>query len=153
MSPSGLASSNPADQAPIENVARNNPAIEFSISEHSIVINTTDDEENNNGNCSLREAIRAANLDEPVDACRSGRGVDEIFVAAGVYHVATVAPLDIRTDLALVGAGPGESIIQVNGPISSDLITSAFNIANVNFSISNMSIYREPELSDSSSLN
>jgi CSLREA domain-containing protein len=117
------------------------------------VVNTTDDEENINGNCSLREAIRAANLDKPVDACPSGKGVDDIFVAAGVYHLATADPLDIRTDLALVGAGPGESIIQVDGPISSDLITSVFNVANVDFSISGISIFRGPELSDSGTLN
>ena len=117
------------------------------------MVNTTDDEENNDGDCSLREAIRAANLDKPVDACRSGKGNDDIFVAAGVYHVATEDPLDIRTDLSLVGAGTGASIIQVKGPITSDLIGSVFNIANVDFSVSSMSIYTGPEPSEASSLN
>ena len=153
MSPLGLESSSPPVQTPMEDHSRSNSVIESSMSGYSIVVNTTDDQEIIDGNCSLREAIRAANLDEPVDACRSGMGADDIFVPAGVYHVETALPLDIRTDLALVGAGPGESIIQANGKNSSDLITSVFNIANVDFSISSMSIFLEPELSDSSSLN
>lgn len=35
----------------------------------TINVNTTDDELNNDGDCSLREAIRAANTDTAVDAC------------------------------------------------------------------------------------
>lgn len=36
----------------------------------TIAVPTTDDELNEDGDCSLREAVRAANLDTPVDKCR-----------------------------------------------------------------------------------
>jgi CSLREA domain-containing protein len=153
VSPLGLESSSAVIPTPIEDASRSNFTIESSSSKYSIVVNTTDDLEAIDGNCSLREAIRAANLDKPVDACASGKGTDNIFVGAGVYRVATARPLEIRTDLALVGAGPRDSIIQVQGPISSDLITSIFSSSDVDFSITGIGLYLEPDFSGSSSLN
>src|SRR5437773_11948373 len=50
-----------------------------------IMVNTAIDELNRDGNCSLREAIRAANLDTAVDGCLAGNGDDTIFVPAGIY--------------------------------------------------------------------
>src|SRR3970282_626777 len=41
-------------------------------------VNPTADELNADGDCSLREAITAANTDAPVDACPSGSGADTI---------------------------------------------------------------------------
>jgi len=52
-----------------------------------IIVNTTDDELNDDGDCSLREAIRAANSDSAVDACTAGRGADTITLSAGVYRL------------------------------------------------------------------
>lgn len=51
----------------------------------SIVVDTLDDEEYGDGDCSLREAIRAANSNIPVDACPGGSGVatDTITFAEG----------------------------------------------------------------------
>ena len=40
----------------------------------TINVNTADDELNTDGDCSLREAIRSANLDTAVDACNAGAG-------------------------------------------------------------------------------
>src|SRR4051812_46865232 len=40
----------------------------------TIVVSTTVDELNDDGDCSLREAVRAANLDVAADACRAGGG-------------------------------------------------------------------------------
>jgi len=40
--------------------------------EASIVVNTPEDELNTDGDCSLREAITAANTDAPSDACPAG---------------------------------------------------------------------------------
>ena len=37
-----------------------------------IVVNTADDEDNSDGDCSLREAVRAANTNAAVDACAAG---------------------------------------------------------------------------------
>ena len=42
--------------------------------EATIPVNTLTDELNSDGDCSLREAIRAANLDQAVDACPAGSG-------------------------------------------------------------------------------
>ena len=39
----------------------------------TITVNTAEDESNNGGDCSLREAIRAANSNAAVDACAAGR--------------------------------------------------------------------------------
>lgn len=38
-----------------------------------------------NGNCSLVEAIQAANTDAAVDACTAGSGADTINLPAGTY--------------------------------------------------------------------
>jgi len=43
----------------------------------TITVNTTDDELNTDGDCSLREAIRAANTNSTIDACAGGSGPDE----------------------------------------------------------------------------
>jgi CSLREA domain-containing protein len=51
----------------------------------NIVVNTTDDELNGDGDCSLREAIQAANNDTAVDACPAGSGGDTITIPAGTY--------------------------------------------------------------------
>lgn len=50
-----------------------------------ITVTTTDDEVNNDGNCSLREAIQAAATDSATDACPAGDGHDTILLPAGEY--------------------------------------------------------------------
>jgi CSLREA domain-containing protein len=52
----------------------------------TIVVTTTADETVNDGNCSLEEAIQAANTDAPVDACPAGSGADTIVLAAGATY-------------------------------------------------------------------
>ena len=47
-----------------------------AVVDTSIVVNTLDDELNSDGDCSLREAVAAANLNAPVDACPAGDGID-----------------------------------------------------------------------------
>jgi CSLREA domain-containing protein len=51
----------------------------------TIVVDTQVDELVDNGNCSLREALQAANTDTPVDACPAGGAVDTIEIHGGVY--------------------------------------------------------------------
>jgi CSLREA domain-containing protein len=79
-----------------------------------IVVDTTDDELNADGDCSLREAIQAANTDQAVDGCSAGSGADTISVPGGVYALAlagagedanATGDLDIVSDLRLIGAG------------------------------------------------
>jgi len=88
-----------------------------------ITVNTTDDEFNGDSDCSLREAIWAANNDSPKDACPAGSGADEIYLPAGTYSLSIagfddtgeLGDLDIRSDLTLRGAG--EDVTVINGGV------------------------------------
>ena len=54
----------------------------------TILVSTTDDELNNDEDCSLREAIQAANTDSPVDNCPAGDGADTVILQPGsTYHI------------------------------------------------------------------
>lgn len=81
-----------------------------------IVVNTTDDELNNDGDCSLREAIQAANLDTAVDACTPGSGADEISFSLGAGAVITLTQgqILIKND-PLTLTGPGKTLLTVDG--------------------------------------
>jgi CSLREA domain-containing protein len=93
-----------------------------------ISVNTSNDELNDNGNCSLREAIQSANLDTIVDACTAGSGADQIVfdssVVPGTFTItiagieadppATTGDLDITDDLTITGAGAAVTIIDGN---------------------------------------
>lgn len=90
----------------------------------TISVNTTTDELNTDGDCSLREAIRAANLDQAVDACPAGNGADRINLPAGTYvltiagsseDAAQTGDLDITGDLILTGTGRADTSIDANG--------------------------------------
>src|SRR5438034_814815 len=48
----------------------------------AIVVTVTNDELNNDSDCSLREAIQAANTDQTVSGCSAGVGVDVINLAS-----------------------------------------------------------------------
>ncbi|UCH86615.1 MAG: thrombospondin type 3 repeat-containing protein [Dehalococcoidia bacterium] len=86
----------------------------------TIIVDTTDDELNADGDCSLREAIQAANADAAVDACTAGSGADTIVLPAGTYTLtidgreedaAATGDLDISDDLTLTGAGQAITVI------------------------------------------
>ena len=75
-----------------------------------------------NGNCTLREAIRAANENTSIDACPTGNsGPDEIRLSAGTYRLTISGPaedlaasgdLDITRDtLTIIGAGRPATVI------------------------------------------
>jgi CSLREA domain-containing protein len=55
----------------------------------TITVNTTADETATDGNCSLEEAVQAANTQAPVDACPAGTGNDTIVLAAGATYALT----------------------------------------------------------------
>ena len=89
-----------------------------------ITVNTVDDELNSDGDCSLREAIEAANLNGPVDACVAGSGDDTVVVPGGTYVLALAGAgedgnqtgdLDILDNLTLTGAGAKDTILDGNG--------------------------------------
>lgn len=94
-------------------------AIAFST---TIIVNTTNDELNADGDCSLREAIESANTDTAVDACTAGSDDDTIEVPAGTYTLTIeganedynqTGDLDIAAgSLTINGAGMDNTVIQ-----------------------------------------
>src|SRR5262245_5732495 len=85
----------------------------------TITVDATGDSLATDGNCTLREAILAANGDTAVDTCAAGSGSDVVVVPAGTYHLGGAAnedagltgDLDITDNLDLVGAGAATTII------------------------------------------
>ena len=87
-----------------------------------IFVDTFDDElYDGGGDCSLREAIQAANLNRAVDGCPAGGVYDIIHLPAGTYELSlsgrdedanATGDLDVLTDiLSLVGAGAQDTVI------------------------------------------
>jgi CSLREA domain-containing protein len=61
---------------------------ETSSSDAIIIVTTTEDELNQDGDCSLREAITAANTNTAVDACGAGgAGMDTIQLAQDASYL------------------------------------------------------------------
>ncbi|MBL8045774.1 MAG: CSLREA domain-containing protein [Anaerolineales bacterium] len=86
----------------------------------TITVTTTEDENNTDGDCSLREAIRAANTDTTVDACPAGSGTDTIELPAGIYNLSLpgsgedaglTGDLDITQAVNIFGEGVSETIL------------------------------------------
>jgi CSLREA domain-containing protein len=91
----------------------------------TIAPTTFADDDTNNGNCTLREAIISANSDAADDACTAGTGADEIPLQPGTYELsvpvagedaAATGDLDITDPdgLAITGAAAG-STVDANG--------------------------------------
>src|SRR5262249_18375275 len=90
----------------------------------TITVNSTADSLAPDGNCTLREAILAANSDAAVDACPAGSGPDMVIVPApppGQFYQLTgeanedgglTGDLDVTDDLELVGAGAARTLIR-----------------------------------------
>ena len=85
-----------------------------------IKVTTVKDEVEQNGSCSLREAILSANDDIAVDSCAAGAGADKIVLGAGLYTLAIdgigddanlSGDLDVSDDLNLIGADGAEKTI------------------------------------------
>ena len=97
-------------------------ASETAVS-NTITVNTTSDELNNDGDCSLREAIQSANTNSSVDDCAPGNGADVITLPAGTYtlsltgsgeDVNATGDLDVLESLTINGAGSSSTIINGN---------------------------------------
>jgi CSLREA domain-containing protein len=85
-----------------------------------IIVTTSTDELNIDSDCSLREAIRAANTNQPIDACPAGTGSDTVILKSATYNLTKVGineddgkigDLDIFDDLQVVGANLANTII------------------------------------------
>ncbi|MFQ5342076.1 MAG: CSLREA domain-containing protein, partial [Anaerolineae bacterium] len=97
---------------------------EAAVGGATIAVNTTADELNADGDCSLREAIQAANTNSAVDACTAGSGDDTINLPAGTYILAlaganengnATGDLDVWGNLVINGAGAASTIINGGG--------------------------------------
>ncbi len=88
-----------------------------------IVTSTGDDDPTgpDDGDCTLREGIDAANSDTAEDACAAGSGADLISLPAGTYTLGVTGggedagntgDLDILSAMTIQGAGPGTTIIE-----------------------------------------
>ncbi len=111
----------------------------------TIEVTTTVDELNTDGDCSLREAIIAANEDRVVDACAAGNGRDTITLVPGRYELSIYewsedsglrgGDIDITTDLDITTSGAGTTTI--NGMLNNRV----FDIhASATVSITNLTI-------------
>lgn len=89
-----------------------------------ITVTTTSDDVATNGNCTLREAIIAANTNSAVDACPAGSGADTLTLPAGTFtltipgtseNLASTGDLDIYDDLTIVGASATTTVIDGGG--------------------------------------
>jgi uncharacterized repeat protein (TIGR01451 family)/CSLREA domain-containing protein len=86
-----------------------------------IYVDTTDDELNTDGDCSLREAVQAANTNTPVDNCVDNSGFYNTIVLDALMYTLSIpgfneddnqtGDLDIIESVTLVGAGPWQTII------------------------------------------
>ncbi|MDX1436592.1 MAG: choice-of-anchor Q domain-containing protein [Anaerolineales bacterium] len=95
-------------------------ALQSQEQESTITVDTMVDDTDLNGNCTLREAVIAANTDLAVDQCQAGNGVDTILLPAGLFSLsiagagedfAATGDLDINSSLTLIGTGPDPSNI------------------------------------------
>lgn len=103
-----------------------------------ITVNTTADELNTDGDCSLREAIQAANTNTAVDACAAGSGTDVISFSLTTPAVITLSlgKLDISAEpLSIVGLGA--NLLAIDGNNSQQV----FNItSDIPVSISDLTV-------------
>jgi CSLREA domain-containing protein len=90
------------------------------LADAAISVTTPYDELNSDGDCSLREAIHAANTDSRADACPAGSGSDIIQLRGQVYRLAiagfledenATGDLDISSHVTLAGKGRARTII------------------------------------------
>jgi len=86
----------------------------------SILVNTADDEDNSDGDCSLREAVIAANNNIPRDDCNAGNtGLDSILILVD-GTVTLVSALVVTEALSVQGLGTDSTIL------SGDRVTRHF---------------------------
>ena len=81
-----------------------------------IIVNTAVDEDTNNGSCSLREAITAANNNAAYNGCAAGSGTDTITFAGDHTITLTLgSQLPAVTSAVIInGNGPARTIIQAS---------------------------------------
>lgn len=111
--------------------------IDITWAASNITVTTSTDNLTNNGDCSLREAIQAANTDTAVDACTAGSGDDTIAVPVDTYTLTlagagedanATGDLDITANVTIQGVSSASTIIDGN---AADRVLQVFNNATV----------------------
>jgi CSLREA domain-containing protein len=112
----------------------------------TINVTTQADEFNSDGDCSLREALRAANLNMAVDACPAGSGMDSIAIEPGTYNLTRLGSgedegltgdLDILDSVTIVGASLTSTIIDGQGSDRIFQVIGEFQVKFLNLTIQN----------------
>ncbi len=89
----------------------------------AIAVTITPDGLHNDGDCSVRAAIRAASLDQAIDRCPAWTGADRVTTPAGHYIIdignisedaAGTGDFDITSDVTLVGVNSAAFILDGN---------------------------------------
>jgi CSLREA domain-containing protein len=94
----------------------------------TIAVNTVDDEDNSDGDCSLREAVYAANNDVVRDGCIAGSGDDVIDLTA-VAGTITLGGTELAISSNLTITGPGADQLTISGNSASRVFNIAGNVA------------------------
>ena len=83
----------------------------------TIVVDTTADDRTSNGNCTLHEAMEAANTNTVVDSCTAGEpGLDTVDLSgiAGDIYLSTTLPFT-EEDMTIIGPGDENLLVHANG--------------------------------------
>ena len=110
----------------------------------SISVTTTLDVIADDGLCSLREAVVAANVDAPsglqAGECAAGNGADDISLPPGTYVLSIggttdeAGDFDIRNDLTIDGEGPASTVIDGAG------LDRVFDVHGAEVRLSNLTV-------------
>jgi CSLREA domain-containing protein len=112
----------------------------------TILVTTTADGINQDGLCSLREAILAANTDTQVDACPAGNGVDTLILPDGVFLLSQsgafeneglTGDLDLYSSMNIYGYGAEFTLIDGSGLDRVIHIIGEHNVGFYNLTIQN----------------
>jgi CSLREA domain-containing protein len=92
-----------------------------------IAVNTVGDEDDSDGDCSLREAIYAANNDVVRDACIAGSG-DDVIDLTGVAGTITLGGTELAISSNLTITGPGADQLTISGNNASRVFNVAVDV-------------------------
>jgi CSLREA domain-containing protein len=80
-----------------------------ALASGAIVVNTVANENNNDGDCSLREAVSSSNTDSSYDACTAGSSTDTVVMPRGTFKLDS--RLVVSHNLTIRGAGRSRTVI------------------------------------------
>ena len=114
----------------------------------TITVDTADDEMNGDGDCSLREAVEAANTDAAVDGCSAGDGQDTIvfggdFIIAltmGELLVSDDVTIDAGTNAVVIDAAQTSRIFDLNDGDAEDADDLQVTLANLDLQNGNANL-------------